>query len=44
MHHLCALGSLSKFRNRKPIFCDAFLSGVDIVAVNFYIKKKKDEL
>lgn len=35
MHHLCALGSLSRFRNRKPIFCDAFLSGVDIVAVNF---------
>lgn len=35
MHHLCALGSLSKLRSRKPIFCDAFLSGVGIDAVNF---------
>lgn len=35
MHHLCALGSLSKLRNRKPIFCEAFLSGVDTAAVNF---------
>lgn len=35
MHHLCALGSLRRLRNRKPIFCEAFLSGVDIVAVNF---------
>lgn len=28
MHHLCALGSLSRFRNLSPIFCEALLSGV----------------
>lgn len=28
MHHLCALGSLSKFLSLSPIFCEALLSGV----------------
>lgn len=41
MHHLWALGSLSRLRSRKPIFCDIFFSGVDIVELNFYVEKKK---